>query len=78
MTIPYLDESTDLEEYPPTGRRKRRKRIRKLTLAQAIKQARNAGIDAGVISVDGVTLEFGSKSHDGIKLPDKNEWDAVQ
>ena len=47
--------------------RKRHKRIRKMTLAQAIRQARKAGVDAGVISVGGVTLEFRSKSHDVIK-----------
>lgn len=70
----FMSEDSDLREWLPTKfglapkTRKRVKRARKVvTLSQAIAAAKKAGIDAGVISVGGVTLQFGSESHDEIK-----------
>jgi len=71
--VPFLTEDSDLWDYPPRTK-KRRKRIRRLTLARAIIEARKAGVFQGRVTVDGVTLEFGSS------VPtenDANPWDEV-
>ena len=74
-------------DYPPeelepweVKTRKRRQRIRKPTLASALKQARQAGMlpTGATVTADGVALEFGNanaKSADASATA--NEWDSV-
>ena len=62
----YYDDS-DLRDFPPsppkTKRRKPQATPKSVTLTQAIVQARKAGVNAGVITLNGVTLEFGERTN---------------
>jgi hypothetical protein len=54
-----------------THKRQRRK-PRKPSLAAAIRQARKAGLTTGTVTVDGVTLTFGTAES---TQANSNEWD---
>jgi hypothetical protein len=62
------DGSRHYWKHPP-----KRKRVRKPTLASAIKEAQKAGVTRGRITIGNVSMEFGN-SQPAVNM---NPWDEV-
>jgi hypothetical protein len=84
FNIPFLSEDTDLQEFEwtefgfaPKTRKRRKKRVRKPSLAQAIKEVRKVGvaISSATITADGgVSLEFGERRNTTTNENDLDSW----
>jgi hypothetical protein len=62
FNVPFFGEDSDLHGYGQKLR-KRRKRVRRMTLASVIAQARKIGVAVVTVSADGsYTLDFNSET----------------
>jgi hypothetical protein len=75
----FSDPAYEAHPYDPfTDTTTPRRRRRRLSVARAINQAKNSGLDVIVDRGDGTSFTFRQRDGDNVSITPANEWDDVQ